>query len=710
MALFGRLSKDADALMKMRSTGQVSDVMNPADKMRMSEALGAGGVEGMTLNLTQADRSRVFGPNKGGIGFSGLQLISPPHAKANAVWGVGKPSHVTRMINQNTPETVWTTFVGSPTQHMSNLVTVQRMLEEFAKGKPSPELIAKINARLPEGMDIRDPRILDMFNTFDQRKELANLLTMGGPLKGEQATKNAFRVIDEEIEPLVRDVPTYAAGPRFFSLDNGRMTRPDLNSAFPEIVTGTDFGLHFEPAPLEVLSPELVAKYAKRLDKNGKLMPINHKDLTANTPKIFIDEERLSRMQKEGYADGGPIHMQAGGALKSMAAIAKAAEKAGQKAPVLANRSLTTLEDTHTSLGDAVRMRAADTQNMIESMPFKYDEGHHVFTEDSARKNWPPMKVLGRTLTGNNPMREDHPTLGPNMGKPIKDPETGKTMRSPRVQGYKVRMERGPDDWSEFVIPESAIKGMVEKASGGAIHMAEGGGRLGLLNAMIKLKSEADAAYKARKAAPTLVKSDRVEAMREILPADVAAANKAAFMAKSKDPRRFYHGTKGDITRFDPRTAKTVFVTPEPKFADDFAFEGQMESGRLAPEQINKANVMPLRVQVENPFDPENRAHMQALEDEVLKRFGSHGQQVHSHLHALRDPDNSPNNWSYIEHPDIQKALKSMGHDAYYSTEGGVKNLGVYDPRRVKSDIGNTGAYDIGDADISKKDGGWIYG
>jgi hypothetical protein len=250
----------------------------------------------------------------------------------------------------------------------------------------------------------------------------------------------------------------------------------------------------------------------------------------------------------------------------------------------------------------------------------------------------------------------------------------------------------------------------LQRKDGGEVHMAEGGGRLGLLSAMMKLKADADAAYKARRATPELVKSDRVEAMREILPADVAAANKAAFMAKSKDPRRFYHGTKSDIRKFDPRTAKTVFVTPEPKFADDFAFEGQMESGRLTTDNINKANVMPLRVQVENPFDPEDRAHMQALEDEVLKRFGSHGQQVHSHLHALRDPDNSPNNWSYIEHPDIQKALKGMGHDAYYSTEGGIKNLGVYDPRRIKSDIGNTGAYDIEDADISKKDGGWVYG
>jgi hypothetical protein len=42
-------------------------------------------------------------------------------------------------------------------------------------------------------------------------------------------------------------------------------------------------------------------------------------------------------------------------------------------------------------------------------------------------------------------------------------------MRTPYEPGYRVRMERGPDDWSEFEIPEKAIVGDVEMAKGGIV-------------------------------------------------------------------------------------------------------------------------------------------------------------------------------------------------------------------------------------------------
>ena len=153
-------------------------------------------------------------------------------------------------------------------------------------------------------------------------------------------------------------------------------------------------------------------------------------------------------------------------------AIGKAAQSAGMNAPVTANKSLTTLQDFHTSLGDSVRKRAMEMQELRDSLPYKYDTGHHVFTEDSARKNWPPMRVLSRDLAGNRIMREDPNDL---FSKRIIDPETGKPKRTPYEAGYKVRLEHAPDNWSEFVIPESAIKGNVEMARGGLLHMADAG-------------------------------------------------------------------------------------------------------------------------------------------------------------------------------------------------------------------------------------------
>lgn len=155
-----------------------------------------------------------------------------------------------------------------------------------------------------------------------------------------------------------------------------------------------------------------------------------------------------------------------GGSVEDMRrAIANAAKSAGMKAPVVANKNLTTMQDFHQSLGDRVRERATNMQDMIESMPYKYDVGHHVFTAHSAKNNLPPFKVVRRALVGNSPMREDS-KIGPGMGKPIKDPATGKTKRTPYEPGYDVRREH-KGEVQEMRIPESAI--LDKLAHGGTV-------------------------------------------------------------------------------------------------------------------------------------------------------------------------------------------------------------------------------------------------
>jgi len=299
-----------------------ADSLNPNDIMRMSEALGNAGAEGKTLNLTQADRSRVYGPNKGGTGFSGLQLTNPAHQQAGSTWGVGKKGHVSRLTNATNPDTIWSTFIGSPTQHMSNPVTVERMYEAHRKANPSAELVGKMNDSLnsavnkkgnlvfPNGIDLSDPSSLNQAQTFDQRKLVAKALVMGGQKKGEQASRDAFKIIQEETDPLLMDSPTYAVGNRLFTIDkNSGLYRPDLNSAFPHITTGTDMGLLFEPAPVEHAIPGFVKQFANRLNKNGELQPMGHKDLTATTPSVFVDYKYLTDLQKEGYKDGGSAEL-----------------------------------------------------------------------------------------------------------------------------------------------------------------------------------------------------------------------------------------------------------------------------------------------------------------------------------------------------------------------------------------------------------------
>jgi len=262
------------------------------------------------------------------------------------------------------------------------------------------------------------------------------------------------------------------------------------------------------------------------------------------------------------------------------------------------------------------------------------------------------------------------------------------------------------------------------KAEGGPIRMAGGGGGMAILESVARMKKEADQARMMRKLTTPIVKPDVfVTGMQPVLPPAIREANKAIFMAKSADPDRYYHGTRSNIKAFHPKTAKATFLTKEPDFAGSFAMEQDMfdvanDMPSKNPNQIRDSNIMPLRVQTENPFDPDNVAHMRAFKmklNELIKENpqNPHLHELHNVYENLMDKSNSyntDNTWHFIEKPAVQNLIKELGHDAFYVTEGGHKNLGVYDPRKIKSDIGNRGTYDTMSHDINESHGGAIHG
>lgn len=155
---------------------------------------------------------------------------------------------------------------------------------------------------------------------------------------------------------------------------------------------------------------------------------------------------------------------------------------------------------------------------------------------------------------------------------------------------------------------------------------------------------------------------------RRILPREQADANKAAFMEPSTDKRRLYHGTKRNFTRFSPTTADSIFLTPDPTFASGFA-HGTLE--------------------YKDPYS------------EV-----AHGRFTSPNA-KFKDPERS-SNWAPMENPYFQRGIKALGHDAYYTKELDTKNLGVYNPNMVKSDIGNIGTYSTKTPEITEKKGGLV--
>jgi hypothetical protein len=343
------MTEEEKLAQKYAAGAQYADPLAPAT-MRMSEALGNVGAEGKTLNFTEADRSRVFGSNRGGVGFSGLQHYSLPHKKANTVWGFGNKTTAEKKVKQNDPEkSIWTTFVGSPNQHKSNTVVLKDAIKEFQNavkaGNVPAGQIKLMNDRIrmatddktgvllfDDAFDLTDPSALGAANSFARRSAVGDVL-LGEGVKGEMRRK-AFKeenkgetwkdsgqmdsILRRETDPDLIDAGTYDVGNRFFVMDGKIIERPDLNEAFPLQVTGTDLGIKYQLVPPNKAMRDFYKLREGRKDKNDRLSPVNYYDLSRAEPSQFVDEDYLTFLQKEGHKDGGSID--ADQELKSMIA------------------------------------------------------------------------------------------------------------------------------------------------------------------------------------------------------------------------------------------------------------------------------------------------------------------------------------------------------------------------------------------------------
>jgi len=188
-------------------------------------------------------------------------------------------------------------------------------------------------------------------------------------------------------------------------------------------------------------------------------------------------------------------------------------------------------------------------------------------------------------------------------------------------------------------------------------------------------------------------------------------------------PKIMYHGTAQDIHSFKPKQAGAIFVTDDPRFADSYTSSSEdymvkEAINTLSPEEKitlqtkankiakregtsaedefralvkeslpSRANIIPVYVSAQNPFDFDNPEHVKTL-------------QATGTLDASDIAFIKQGNWKQIESFRTQSAIKAAGFDGFYMREGGRKNLAVYDPGQIKS-IFNTGSYDRNDSRIS---------
>lgn len=154
------------------------------------------------------------------------------------------------------------------------------------------------------------------------------------------------------------------------------------------------------------------------------------------------------------------------------------------------------------------------------------------------------------------------------------------------------------------------------------------------------------------------------------------------------NPLVMYHGTTKNFSVFETKGG-AIFVTPSQSFANKFAMDDMLFTGTDTAIAPSGANVMPVYVRAEQPFDFENpsdiRKVKKLLDPADQKRFADGA---------------ASGRWQDIE--DFLGSIEDAGFDSVYIREQGIKNLAVFSPTQLKSATGNIGTFDITSPDIRK--------
>ena len=159
-------------------------------------------------------------------------------------------------------------------------------------------------------------------------------------------------------------------------------------------------------------------------------------------------------------------------------------------------------------------------------------------------------------------------------------------------------------------------------------------------------------------------------------------------------PLVMYHGTNADIDTFKPKYG-AIFLSPDPKFASQFAMGNMAWDEESTTPTPKGANVLPVYAAVRNPFDLNNPKHVAAVSKLLDPRY--------RRWFKAKIEEEAEANWRTIE--TVMSAVQDAGFDSAYITERGRTNLAVFNPEQIKSAIGNRGTFDVTKGDIREQQG-----
>ena len=172
-------------------------------------------------------------------------------------------------------------------------------------------------------------------------------------------------------------------------------------------------------------------------------------------------------------------------------------------------------------------------------------------------------------------------------------------------------------------------------------------------------------------------------------------------VTRNGKPRIMYHGTGwtnlSEFRSYRSRNQIAGFFAFDPEFASQFAEVYAPKSFSDDEEDdsgIKKAaTIYPVYLSLKKVFDVRNKEDRDAVDFDKL---------------AVRDGWVEGRNgwtWTVLEHPELVKRMKRSGFDSFLDFESGSKleptGIAVFDPRNIKSAIGNRGTFDPMDPDIT---------
>ena len=191
-------------------------------------------------------------------------------------------------------------------------------------------------------------------------------------------------------------------------------------------------------------------------------------------------------------------------------------------------------------------------------------------------------------------------------------------------------------------------------------------------------------------------------------PAEMKAAVEAF---KKQFTGGFYHGSPSpNIKAFDssknPDNRKlevpgVTFVTRDPDFAESF-----LPMKMTKPEYETGATMYPVSVNLGKHWNPGTPEGKQVVKDYMTNVY-------------KQDEWSEPNlvkkglfrgDWGYIEDPMFLQHLQDMGHDSFHVMEGGIPNVGIFNPKNIRGKFAKFNPEDADSPDFMKAEGGAVEG